>query len=86
MMVDRDPMRQTSFGDENSAELLALPTCRDDALVDEGSQAPKPCLLPVEIRDVNTHQWLTVRRRSLYNDEDYLSPTASSSELRPDLR
>ena len=37
-LVDHDPMRLTSFGDD-STEPLALP-CRDDALVDGGTEAP----------------------------------------------
>ena len=40
--VDHDPLRLTSFGDE-STEPPALP-CRDDTLIDEGTEAPKPCL------------------------------------------
>ena len=47
--VDHDPMRQTSFGEENSTEPPAFPICRDDALVDEGAKAPKLCLLPGEM-------------------------------------
>ena len=40
--VDHDPLRLTTFGDE-STEPPALP-CRDDTLIDEGTEAPKPCL------------------------------------------
>ena len=38
----------TSFGDD-STEPLALP-CRDDAMVNKGAAALKPCLSPVEMR------------------------------------
>ena len=44
-----DPMRLTSFGDEDYTEPPALP-CRDDALVNQGHEVAKPCLSPVEIR------------------------------------
>ena len=50
--VDHDPMRLTSFGDD-STEPPALP-CRDDALVDQGAEAPKPCLSPGEMRMTTT--------------------------------
>ena len=43
----------TSFGDV-STELLALAHCRDDAVVDKGVEAPKPCLSPVETRTLTT--------------------------------
>ena len=46
--VDPDQMCLTSFGDD-STEPLALPR-RDDALVDKGVAAPKPCFSSVEIR------------------------------------
>ena len=42
-------MYLTSFGDD-STEPPALPCCRDDALVDKGAKASKPCLSPVEMR------------------------------------
>ena len=45
--VDGDPTSLISFG--MIAEPPALP-CRDDALVDKGAEAPKPCLSPVEMR------------------------------------
>ena len=45
--VDIDPTSLTSFG--MIAERPALPS-RDDALVDKGDAAPKPCLSSVEIR------------------------------------
>ena len=44
-----DPMRLTSFGDEDYTEPPALP-CRDDALVNQGHEVAKPCLSPMEIR------------------------------------
>ena len=44
-----DPMRLTSFGDKYYTEPPALP-CRDEALVNQGHEAAKPCLSPVEIR------------------------------------
>ena len=39
----------TSFGDEFTGP-PALPCTRDDALVDNGVAAPKPCLSPAEMR------------------------------------
>ena len=47
--IDTDPIRLTSF-DDDSIGSPALPCSRNDALVDEGSAAPKPCLSPVEMR------------------------------------
>ena len=44
-----DPMRLTSFGDQDYTEPLALP-CRDDALVNQGHEVAKPCFSPVEMR------------------------------------
>ena len=46
--VDPNPMFLTTFGDD-STKPAALPY-RDDAMFDKGAAAPKPCLLPVEIR------------------------------------
>ena len=45
--VDGGPTRLTSLG--MIAEPPALP-CRDDALVNKGAEAPKPCLSPMEVR------------------------------------
>ena len=39
--VDDDPMRLTSFSDQESTEPPALSECSDGALVDEGAEAPK---------------------------------------------
>ena len=47
--VDIDPMCLTSFSD-NSTGPPALPYARDDALIDNGAAAPKPCLSPAEMR------------------------------------
>ena len=44
-----DPMRLTSFGEQDYTEPPALP-CRDDALVNQGQEVAKPCLSPVEMR------------------------------------
>ena len=44
-----DPMRLTSFGEQEHIELPALP-CRDDAPVNQGHEVAKPCLSPVEMR------------------------------------
>ena len=44
-----DPMRLTSFGDQDCNEPPAL-HCRDDALVNQGHEVAKPCLSPEEIR------------------------------------
>ena len=43
------PMCLTSFGNDFT-ESPALPCCRDDAMVDKGTAAPKTCLSPVEMR------------------------------------
>ena len=45
-----DPMRLTSFGDQDYTEPPARP-CRDDALVNQGHEVAKPCLSPVEMRN-----------------------------------
>ena len=47
--VDHDAMCLTSFGDDYT-EPLTLPCCRDNALVDKGAEAPKPCFSLVETR------------------------------------
>ena len=47
--VDHYPMSLTGFGD-NFTEPPVLFYCRDDALVDKGAAALKPCLSPVEMR------------------------------------
>ena len=47
--VDPDPMCLTSFGNDSTGP-PALPCTMDDALVDNGAAAPKPCLSPVEMR------------------------------------
>ena len=44
-----DPMRLTSFGDQDYTEPPALP-CRDDAPVNQGHGVAKPCLSPVVVR------------------------------------
>ena len=44
-----DPMRLTSFGDQDYTDPPALP-CRDDALVNQGHEVAKPCLSPAGIR------------------------------------
>ena len=47
--VDTGPIRLTSFSEDSNGP-PALPCSRNDALVDEGAAAPKPCLSPVEMR------------------------------------
>ena len=47
--IDPDTMCLASFGDDSTGP-PALPCFRNDALVDKGAVAPKPCLSPVEIR------------------------------------
>ena len=47
--VDHDPMCMINFGDD-STEPPAPKKSVGDALVDEGAEALKPCLLPVEMR------------------------------------
>ena len=44
-----DPMRFTSFGDQECIEPPALPY-KNDALVNQGPEVPKPCLSPVRMR------------------------------------
>ena len=44
-----DSMRLTSFDDQEYIEPPALP-CRDNALINQGHEVPKPCLSPVEMR------------------------------------
>ena len=44
-----DPIRLTSFGDQDYTEPPSL-SCRDDALVNQGHEVAKPCLSPVEMR------------------------------------
>ena len=46
--VDTDPIHLTSFGDDSTGPPI-FPCLRDDALVDNGAAAPKPCLSQVEI-------------------------------------
>ena len=46
------PIRSTSFG--KIVEPSALLIGRDDALVDKGAEAPKPCFSPVEMRTPTT--------------------------------
>ena len=40
-----DPIRLTSFGDQDYTEPPSL-SCRDDALVNQGHEVAKPCLSP----------------------------------------
>ena len=47
--VDPDLMCLTSFGDD-STKYLALPCCRDDALIGKGAAVLNPCLSPVKMR------------------------------------
>ena len=47
--VDPDQMCLTCFGDDFTGP-PALPCLENDALVDNGVAAPKPCLSPVEMR------------------------------------
>ena len=47
--VDSGPMCLTSFGDDSTGP-PAIPCSRDDAPVDKGAAAPKPCLSLVEMR------------------------------------
>ena len=51
--VHPDPMYLASF-DDDSTEPPVLP-CRDDALVDEGAEASKQCLLPVKMRTLTAN-------------------------------
>ena len=47
--VDPDQMCLTSFGDDSTGP-RTFPYSRDDALVNKGAAAPKPCLSPMEMR------------------------------------
>ena len=47
--VDPNLMCLTSFGDDSTGP-PTLPCCMDDAMVDKGAAAPKPCLSFVERR------------------------------------
>ena len=47
--VDPDPICLASFGEDKTGPPVH-PCTRDDALVDNGAAAPKPCLSPVEMR------------------------------------
>ena len=47
--VDPDPICLASSGEDYTGP-PAYPCARDDALVDNGAAAPKPCLSPVEMR------------------------------------
>ena len=51
--VDHDPMRLPSFGGD-STELPAPEKSIGDALVDKGAEAPKPYILPMEMRTLTT--------------------------------
>ena len=51
--VHDGPMRLTSLSNQEYIEPPALP-CGDDALVNQGAEAPMPCLSPVEIRKSTT--------------------------------
>ena len=46
--VQAEPTSSTMFGDDFTGA-PALPCSRDDALIDNGVAAPKPCLSPVEM-------------------------------------
>ena len=48
--VNDDPMRLTSFDDQETTEPPALSECSDDALVDECLEALKPRLSSVKMR------------------------------------
>ena len=73
--ADSDPMCLTSFGDD-STKPLAPPCCRDNALVDKGAAALKPCLSPVEVRALRAAGGLLPHRYSFYSDDNYISPIA----------
>ena len=47
--VDPDPICLASFGEDCTGP-PAYPCTRDDALVDNGAEVPKPCLSPAELR------------------------------------
>ena len=55
--VDPDPMCLASLSDD-STKPLALPHCRDDALVDKSAVASKPCLSSIEMRTLPTARGL----------------------------
>ena len=77
--VNPDSNSFTSFSD-NSTEPQAFPCLRVDALVGNGTAAPKSCLsvsLTLENAHTNSRSWLTPRRHNLYNVEDHLRPAIS---------
>ena len=77
-----DPMRLTSFGDQDYTDPPALP-CRDDALVNQGHEVAKPCLSPAGIRKSSSAgSLLHAGATSTYqNTRGQLSPTTSSLEF-----
>ena len=53
--VDHDPMRLTSFGNQEFTEPSLAPEKNiGDALINEGAEAPKPHLPPVKVRMVSS--------------------------------
>ena len=52
--VDHDPMRLASFDDDSTEPLAFSMIYRDEAPVDEGAEAPKPCLSPGEMNTTTT--------------------------------
>ena len=77
--IEKDPMTLTSFG--NIAEPLAPEINVDDALLNEGAEALKSHSPPVEMRMLLSTVNDLLLADTAYNARDYLSATASSSEL-----
>ena len=81
--VDTDPIRLISFGDDCTGP-PALSCSRDDALVDNGAAASKPCLSPVEMRTRTATGGLFPAGTAFTATNGNLSPAASL--VLPDQR
>ena len=77
-LVDPDLMCLTSFGDGSTGP-SAFPFSKDDALGRQRRCGAKAVSLTLGDAHTNSCcRWLTPRRQSLYNDDDYLLLTTSS--------
>ena len=74
------PMSLTSFG--MITEPPAPETFFGDALTNNGAEAPKSHLPPMEVRMLSSAAGGLLHRFSLYGDEDFIFPTASFLDPR----
>ena len=76
--IDDGPTCLTSFGMIAEPLLKAPEKCIGDALVNKGTQAPKPQFSPMEdTHAIIRRQWLNARRHWHHiNNEDHCPPTA----------